>query len=445
MLDQVHNAVTAAARDAVPRVSAAFDDMASSIPSLRSLSRLALGGAQVLLGNPAPVHVGTSQACTSPQLSCHNSTVVENLCCFNYPGGQFLLTSFWDTNPVVGPSDSWTIHGLWPDHCDGHSFDSNCDYTRAYGNITAILNHFGESELVSYMSTYWKSNSESDESFWEHEWSKHGTCVSTLKPTCYDDYQSTQEVRDFFNRTVSLFKERPTYEWLAAAGITPSTSATYTTSAIQAALKAQHGSGVALLCEGSGRKTFYQVYYGFEVRGSLQAGQFVPIDVSASSNCPSTVRYVPKSGGASPTTTGRYTRTATTTTALPTSTGSFSGKGFLNVEHDVGVDGCIISGGTWYASGTCATFTATSAGTDGGFTLRSSRGDCAVTMDSELMCGSGINDPTIFTAVDGKLAFDGITTFYANQVPKGTTKVTVWTDGGSVELGITWADRKSVV
>ncbi|KAK7528025.1 ribonuclease T2-like protein [Phyllosticta citriasiana] len=443
MFDQVHNAVTAAARDAVlPRVSAAFDDMASSMPSLRSLSKLALGGAQVLMGNPEPVHAGTAQACTSPQLSCHNSSVVENLCCFNYPGGQFLLTSFWDTNPVVGPSDSWTIHGLWPDHCDGHSYDSNCDHARAYRNITAILNHFGESELVSYMSTYWKSNSESDESFWEHEWSKHGTCVSTLKPTCYDDYQSRQEVRDFFNRSVSLFQERPTYEWLAAAGITPSTSATYSTSEIQAALKAQHGSGVALLCEGSGRKTFYQVYYGFEVRGSLQAGQFVPIDVSSSSNCPSKVRYVPKRGGPSPTTTGRHTKTATTTTtALPTSTGSFSGKGFLNVEHDGGSNGCIISGGTWYASGTCATFTATSAGVDGGFTLRSSRGDCAITMDSELMCGSGINDPTIFTAVDGRLAFDGITTFYANQVPKGTTKVTVWTDGGSVELEITWLGK----
>ncbi|KAK8243544.1 ribonuclease T2-like protein [Phyllosticta capitalensis] len=441
MLDHVQNAVTSAARDAVPRVSSAFDDMASSLPSLRTISKLALGGAQVLLGSSEPVRAGSAPACSSPQLSCHNSSVVENLCCFNYPGGQFLLTSFWDTNPVVGPADSWTIHGLWPDHCDGHSYDSNCDHTRAYRNITAILNHFGEAELVSYMSTYWKSNSESDESFWEHEWSKHGTCVSTLKPTCYDDYQSTQEVRDFFNRSVSLFKERPTYEWLAAAGITPSSSKTYSLSTIQSALKAAHGEGVALLCEGSGRKTFYQVYYGFEVRGSLQAGQFVPIDVSGSSNCPSTVRYVPKSGASPTTTTGRYTRTATSTTALPTGTGAFEGKGYLEVVYEGGIDGCIISGGTWYASGTCATFSAMASGSENGFTLRSSRGDCAITMDSELMCGSGINEPTVFTAVDGKLAFDGITTFYASQVPKGTTKVSVWTDGGSVELGIVWKSR----
>ena len=46
-------------------------------------------------------------------LSCHNSTAVENLCCFNYPGGQVLQVQFWDTNPATGPEDHWTIHGLW--------------------------------------------------------------------------------------------------------------------------------------------------------------------------------------------------------------------------------------------------------------------------------------------------------------------------------------------
>jgi hypothetical protein len=24
-----------------------------------------------------------------------------------------LQTQFWDTDPVTGPSNSWTIHGLW--------------------------------------------------------------------------------------------------------------------------------------------------------------------------------------------------------------------------------------------------------------------------------------------------------------------------------------------
>lgn len=50
---------------------------------------------------------------TTGQQSCHNTTVQSNLCCFNAPGGALLQTQFWDTDPVTGPDDSWTIHGLW--------------------------------------------------------------------------------------------------------------------------------------------------------------------------------------------------------------------------------------------------------------------------------------------------------------------------------------------
>src|SRR5689334_19309257 len=50
-------------------------------------------------------------------LSCQNTTTVQDLCCFNAPGGQLLLTQFWDADPPTGPEDSWTLHGLWPDQC----------------------------------------------------------------------------------------------------------------------------------------------------------------------------------------------------------------------------------------------------------------------------------------------------------------------------------------
>lgn len=90
--------------------------MASSVPSIRTLSKLAVGGAQVLLGGGQVVLGGTLQSCANPQLSCHNTTVVENLCCFNAPGGQLLQTQFWDTAPATGPDDSWTLHGLWYAH-----------------------------------------------------------------------------------------------------------------------------------------------------------------------------------------------------------------------------------------------------------------------------------------------------------------------------------------
>lgn len=88
----------------------AIEAVSTAMPSLRTLGQLALGGAQMVLAQGA---VNPFQSCSNPQLSCHNTTVVENLCCFNAPGGQLLQTQFWDTHPVTGPVDSWTLHGLW--------------------------------------------------------------------------------------------------------------------------------------------------------------------------------------------------------------------------------------------------------------------------------------------------------------------------------------------
>lgn len=98
-----------------------------------------------------------------------------------------------------------------PDRCDG-SYDANCDSSRVYKNISAIISSFGKTELLDYMSTYWKDYKGDDESFWQHEWSKHGTCISTLEPTCYSEHKATEEVVDYFQKAVDLFKGLPSYE-----------------------------------------------------------------------------------------------------------------------------------------------------------------------------------------------------------------------------------------
>ncbi|KAH8898934.1 ribonuclease T2 [Thozetella sp. PMI_491] len=360
----------------------------------------------------------TIESCTSAASSSTNT------CCVNKPGGLFIQTQFWDTNPVTGPSNSWTIHGLWPDNCDG-TYDESCDSSRAYTNIGGILQSFGKSDLVTYMNTYWQSNDGTPESFWEHEWSTHGTCVSTIEPSCYSSYTKGQEAADYFQIVVNLFKTLDTYTALANAGITPSSSKTYTSSAIISALTAVTGKTPVILCS-SGE--FYQVYYGFYTNGPLANAAFVPTTVlGQSSNCPSSgVKYLPKSGSSTPTT--------TSSGSSPTGTGTFSGSGYLNAYYSGSQDGCLISAGTWYTTGTCATYTATASGS--GFTLTSSKGNCGI-VSGAFSCGSGVT-ATVFTASGGKLAYSGQTTFYATVVPTGSTQATVYTASKTYSVSFQW-------
>jgi len=65
------------------------------------------------------VVAGTVKYCPSMgvPLSCHNTTAVTDTCCTPVPGGLLLQTQFWDTlstgASVVGPNNSFTVHGLW--------------------------------------------------------------------------------------------------------------------------------------------------------------------------------------------------------------------------------------------------------------------------------------------------------------------------------------------
>jgi ribonuclease T2 len=144
------------------------------------------------------------------------------------------------------------------------------------------------------METYWKSDNGNDENFWEHEWNKHGTCINTLNPPCYTNYTPQEEVVDYFQKTVDLFKSLNTYKTLAAAGIVPSRSKKYTSAQIQAALKKSTGGHAVTIGCKSGELN--EVWYHFNVRGSVQTGNFVPADPDGTkSTCPKTgIKYPPK-------------------------------------------------------------------------------------------------------------------------------------------------------
>ena len=148
------------------------------------------------------------------------------------------------------------------------------------------------------MENYWLSDNGQDETFWEHEWAKHGTCYSTLNPDCYTDYVPQEEVVDFFNVTATLFESLPTYQWLADAGITPSNQQ-YSSSDILNALQQGFGESVIISCSDG---ALSQVEYTFNVQGSVDGGSFIPVgptDSLATARATSTttprIRTLPRS------------------------------------------------------------------------------------------------------------------------------------------------------
>ncbi|KAF7984998.1 hypothetical protein HWV62_9978 [Athelia sp. TMB] len=158
-------------------------------------------------------------------------------------------------------------------------YSENCDSSRDYTGISTLLSDHGASSTLSYMQKYWLNDDGTSEELWEHEWATHGTCYSTLEPSCFgDSYYKGEEAVAFYETVVKLFKTLPTYEWLAASGITPSDSKTYKWSAVEAALlKNGNGMKPAVTCS-SGKISAISWY--FNVKGSLVDGDFVAIGES---------------------------------------------------------------------------------------------------------------------------------------------------------------------
>ncbi|KAK2460431.1 hypothetical protein APHAL10511_007596 [Amanita phalloides] len=237
----------------------------------------------------------TSSCDASGVPSCSNSSDVANLCCFEYPGGLITLTQFWDTHPSTGPSDSWTIHGLWPNHCDG-TYDQGCDPSRYYTDLPDLLTNQGAGDTLSFMHKYWVDIHGDNEHFWQHEWNKHGTCYSTLNPSCLlgDSPQGAEAVA-FFQTVVKLYKQYNIYGALSNAGITPAKNREYSQSDLESALSTAFGVTPGFGC--SHGRYLNEAYIWFNLQGSVVDGTFTAVNAPTPGNCGSDgILYVPKQG-----------------------------------------------------------------------------------------------------------------------------------------------------
>jgi ribonuclease T2 len=202
-----------------------------------------------------------------------------------------LQTQFWDTDVPGSPAHSWTIHGLWPDNCDG-TYIEDCDPSRDY-DIRDLLTEQGATSTLDYIKRFWLNAGGSDEHLWNHEWSTHGTCYSTLEPSCLPDGSPEgAEAVSYVQTIVSLFKTLPTYKWLEDAGIKPSYHRTYTLREILSALEQGSGYTPAVGCS---RGQLNSVSYYYNLKGSLLDGQFIPINSPKDSTCPHyDIKYLPR-------------------------------------------------------------------------------------------------------------------------------------------------------
>jgi ribonuclease T2 len=323
-----------------------------------------------------------------------------------------------------------------PDNCDG-SYEQYCAPQREVSNITEILAESAPSTL-EYMKRYWKDWQGDDEGFWEHEFNKHGTCISTLEPDCYTDFNVRHDVIDYFKRSVGVFQALPSYQWLAEAGIVPSSTASYSLAQIQAVLRARHGQNVIINCNRNNE--IKELWYHFNVKGSTQEGEFIPSPpVGSPSTCKATgIKYIPKDNTGAPGT------TSTTSSSVPLPTGSpsqLSGTGRLFVSTDSSSsDGFLISGGTWYrGGGTPAPFTATPSSDGRTFTLATSKGRCAVQSDI-LTCSAAVSlsSAALFGWDGSYLTYRDSNAFYATAVPSGTTQGVVYTAPKAIRFRASW-------
>jgi len=91
-------------------------------------------------------------------------------------------------------SVDYNIHGLWPQKDSSH-YPTHCSDV-GYVSPTGSL-------LIN-MTTYWNSCNDND-SFWKHEWQKHGSCVN--EQVGLNEYQYFSLAMELFRSNQDLLKK----------------------------------------------------------------------------------------------------------------------------------------------------------------------------------------------------------------------------------------------
>jgi len=86
---------------------------------------------------------------------------------------------------LIYENNRWTIHGLWPQN-DKSDYPQFC---KKVNFDPTVLD-----PIKSDLEKYWLSDRGKDDTFWEHEWKKHGSCY----------FENINEL-EYFQTTLNLF------------------------------------------------------------------------------------------------------------------------------------------------------------------------------------------------------------------------------------------------
>ncbi|KAI7871193.1 ribonuclease T2 family protein [Spinellus fusiger] len=137
------------------------------------------------------------------------------------------------------------------------------------------------------MNSVWPSSEGTVDSFWQYEWHKHGTCMTTLEPECYDSATPYQGLVDYFTTAVEMHKQYPIYKALSRHGIVPGYS--YPTAAVILSIQRELHALPILHCDDNG--TLVETWLYFHVKGPIRHSQFYPMLPDNVGTCKETVYY----------------------------------------------------------------------------------------------------------------------------------------------------------
>ncbi|KAG0231728.1 ribonuclease T2-like [Actinomortierella wolfii] len=208
--------------------------------------------------------------CPVNVLSCSPESSDVHSCCLPKMG-LLVLTQQWI--PGYGPPTEFTLHGLWPDTCEGGwGPKDGCDKSRAYKDIETRLNNYpGGPSLVKDLHIYWPSYMGDNNKFWAYEWKKHGTCVSNIAPSCMPDKPMNHDLYVYFKKALELRSQYNLYQALEGVGILPGSNPHVL--AMQNAIKAKFGVNTEIDCKNGVLK---EIKLYFKVKNGF--GDFVPVD-----------------------------------------------------------------------------------------------------------------------------------------------------------------------